>query len=382
MNDFYRHWMKPLLFRFDPEFVHHQTLQFLAWLKDSSCGQDFTRAVFPSTALPTQVCGLTFPNPLGLAAGMDKNGIAIPTWEAMGFGFCEMGGVTRFPQPGNPKPRLFRVPQTEAIINRMGFNNIGADAVLSNLPPQGRPSAAPLAINIGKSKRTPLERAHEDFCYTFERLWEQGDLFVINVSSPNTPGLRTLQDRSALHPILKALVNANKRKVSESVSGHGPKPLFVKISPDRETDQINEIVDLCMELELDGIVATNTTTQRPSPNQGSRPMVYDRETGGLSGQPLRRRSTEVIRQITSRSHGKLTVIGVGGIDGPESAWEKIAAGASLCQIYSGLIFRGPGIIRSIVNGLQAQLRHHDFKSLKEAVGSNRPYQVEPKPLQP
>ena len=371
-TEFYQRYLKPFLFRHDPEEIHHKTLSALAIIGRSPTLCDLLTNVVDVPSLPTEVSGLQFPNPIGLAAGMDKNGIAVPAWAALGLGFCEIGGVTQYPQPGNPKPRLFRSPKTEAIINRMGFNNLGADAIHSTLSRSAGTNATPLGINLGKSKRTPLEEAHSDFAYSFEKLWSLGDFFVVNVSSPNTPGLRELQDRDSLRTILKTLVDSNSRMATRQPSNSPVKPLFVKIAPDLSLTAIDDVIDLALSFGVEGIVATNTTISRPETPDTPSPKVYQ-EMGGLSGKPLRQKSTEIIRHIATQTQGKLKLIGVGGIDSAESAWEKITSGANLCQIYSGLVYHGPGLVRSIVKGISEQLVFHRFRSFEEAVGSRSPY---------
>lgn len=331
---------------------------------------DLLQELFATDDLPTTRFGIRFPNPIGLAAGMDKNGIAIPAWQALGFGFCEIGGVTRYPQLGNPKPRLFRIPETNALINRMGFNNCGADA----LAKLRRNRKFPLGINLGKSKQTPLEESASDFVYSLKKLWHLADFFVVNVSSPNTPGLRTLQEKQPLQSLLSALTKTNRQLAANYKSINIPteKPLLLKIDPDLSSAAIDDVVDLALSIPLAGLVATNTTLSRPVASDKPFPPNY-RESGGLSGQPLRKRSTEIIRRIADQTQGKLTIIGVGGICDAESAWEKITAGAHLCQIYSGLVFQGPGLIPNIVRGLANQLQCHHMKTLRQAVGSRLPF---------
>ena len=372
MTNLYQSCLKPFLFRHEPEKIHHKTLTALTWLARSPALCDLARELLKTPALPSTALGLNFKNPLGLAAGMDKNGVAVPAWEALGFGFCEIGGVTQFPQPGNPQPRLFRAPETGAIINRMGFNNLGADAILQNLNHSHTDRRAPVGINLGKSKRTELADAHLDFTYSFKKLWAYGDFFVINVSSPNTPGLRALQDKESLQTILQSLNEANQACARAENTGAKQKPLLVKIAPDLTPSAIDDVIELAMESKLAGIVATNTTISRPKATNSRSPTVYS-ETGGLSGKPLQAKSTEIIRHIAQQTEGKLTIIGVGGIDDSRSAWEKIAAGANLLQLYSGLVFKGPEIIASIIEGLTNQLEIHHFESLQDAVGSNRPF---------
>ena len=279
-----------------------------------------------------RVFGLTFPNPVGLAAGMDKNAEVLGAWEALGFGFVEAGTITAHGQPGNDKPRCFRYPPQQALINRMGFNNPGAEAVactLTKLKSSGRWPQIPVGINIGKSKVTPLEDAPSDYAASFRQLLPFGDYFVINVSSPNTPGLRQLQDRDSLAAIVRTLKSIDSSK-----------PLLVKIAPDLSDDAVKDMASLAEAEKLDGLIATNTTLDHSSVPAGSD------QTGGLSGSPLRSRSTEVLRIL--RAHTALPIIASGGVMSAESAREKLEAGASLVQIYTGFIYRGPGLIRDIV----------------------------------
>jgi dihydroorotate dehydrogenase len=285
--------------------------------------------------LRREVFGLSFPNPVGLAAGFDKNGIAIPALAALGFGSVEIGTVTAVAQPGNPKPRMFRVPEAEAIINRLGFNNRGAAAVaehLQTLRQSTRWPAVPVGINIGKSKVVPLENAIEDYLKSLRLLREHGDYFVLNVSSPNTPGLRSLQDPSALGPLCVTL----RRELTQT-------PLLLKIAPDLSWKEVDDILATAESAGISGVIATNTTIDHsgvPSPR---------RTLGGLSGTPLRERSCEVLKYIKTKS--RLPVISVGGIMNPEDALARFDAGADLIQLYTGFIYRGPGIIRSICRGL-------------------------------
>jgi dihydroorotate dehydrogenase len=311
-----------------------------------------------------QTCwGLNFANPLGLAAGFDKNGTAARAWPLFGFGFTELGTVTRYAQPGNPKPRLFRLLADQAALNRMGFNNQGADAMathLATLWPMGR-SPIPIGINLGKSKVTPLEEAAADYGYSFQKLYPWGDYFVVNVSSPNTPGLRSLQAAEQLAPILATLQAANPNH----------KPLLVKIAPDLEWEEIAAVIDLAQQYHLAGIIATNTTIRREGLKtailpQTGRPITE--EAGGISGAPLRDRATEVIRFIWKTTQGQLPIIGVGGIFTAEDAWEKITAGACLLQTYTGWIYEGPWMVRRVMEGLLQKLEEHALPSLEAAVG--------------
>lgn len=292
------------------------------------------RAAFgPAPQKPTKLFGLTFPNPVGLAAGMDKNACALRAWESLGFGFMEAGTITALPQPGNPKPRCFRYSSQQALINRMGFNNAGASAVAERLARQkssGRWPRVPVGINIGKSKVTPNDQAASDYATSYKLLLPYGDYFVINVSSPNTPNLRALQDREALADIIRTLKRLNNIK-----------PLLVKIAPDLTDEAVRDIADLAESERLAGLIATNTTL-----DHGAIPKDSD-EQGGLSGSPLRQRSTEVLRIL--RSTTKLPLIASGGIMDAASAKEKIEAGADLVQLYTGFVYKGPALIRDIVN---------------------------------
>lgn len=331
----YRQLLRPLLFCMDAEAVHHFAMGVLArvgpalrWIKPPRDSR-LTRKVF----------GVTFPNPVGLAAGFDKNAVALPAWEGLGFGFVEAGTITARPQPGNPRPRVFRIPEAGALINRLGFNNDGCDVIaarLQRLRDTVRWPRIPVGINLGKSKITPLEEATADYLLSFERLQNLGDYFVLNVSSPNTPGLRQLQERAALDDLLQAIQRRNLRQ----------RPVLVKIAPDLSWPAIEEILGLAAEHRLAGLVATNTTT-----DQSGIPAKR-RTPGGLSGQPLRERSTAVVRFIADRS--ELPVIAVGGIHSADDALEKFDAGAALVQIYTGFIYEGPTLIRAICSALLAR----------------------------
>ena len=367
MSALYRTLLRPLLFAQESEKIHNRTIKAMAWAggHPSVCKM---LSLFYSTAdLPVELFGLKFPNPVGLAAGMDKAAAAVPVWAALGFGFTELGGVTRHPQPGNPAPRMFRVVIDRALINRMGFNNPGADAMAARLAEWkngGRWPKHPVGINLGKSKITPLEEAAEDYVYSFKTLWSYADFFVVNVSSPNTPNLRQLQDKAALDEILTRLEEANKALAG----GATTKPILVKVAPDLSLEALDEILELAGPRQIAGIVATNTTITRPESSEPSAQTIYA-ESGGLSGRPLAARSTEVIRHIYRQTKGKLPIIGVGGILDSDDAWEKIAAGASLLQVYTGLVYEGPGLVREITDGLRARLKLGGFTTLREAVGS-------------
>ena len=325
-------------------------------------------ALYRSPELPVNVFGLDFPNPVGVAAGMDKNGEAVPSWQSIGYGFCEIGGVTLHKQPGNPKPRMFRVSKDKALINRMGFNNIGANALQEQLQfwkDKGLWPDSPVGINLGKSKITPLDEAPSDYSGSIKILWNHADFFVINVSSPNTPGLRDLQESKNLDSIIKKCCEINKEISAQN--GSAEKPLLVKIAPELGDGFLEDILKLVKKYKLSGIVATNTTISRPKTSHASSEKIY-KEEGGLSGVPLKNKSTEMIRKIYKVTKGKIPIIGVGGILTAEDAWEKITAGASILQIYTGLVFEGPAIAKSIVKGLKKRVESECLESLSDAVG--------------
>jgi dihydroorotate dehydrogenase len=304
--------------------------------------------------------GLKFPNPLGLAAGFDKDGVAARIWRIFGFGFAELGTVTCHAQPGNSQPRLFRLLQDRAVLNRMGFNNRGAKALADRLSAIAHQpfEPIPLGINLGKSKVTPLEDAATDYLTSFRLLKPWGDYFVVNVSSPNTPGLRSLQDAEQLGIILETLQQENQ----------GQKPLLVKIAPDLEWEAIADVVMLAQTYQLAGIVATNTTIRRDmlkTPVIAATGKPVTEEAGGISGAPLRERSTEVIRFIHQQTQGDLPIIGVGGIFTAEDAWEKLTAGASLIQAYTGLVYEGPWMARRIMQGLLRKLEQQGLSSITQ-----------------
>ncbi len=333
-SDWYERIARPLLFRMDPENAHHLALWLLRVAPYVPGALAFLRSYAPPPR-PRMLFGLKFPNPIGLAAGLDKNGVAIPAWEALGFGFVEIGTVTAQPQPGNPRPRIFRYPHQQALINRLGFNNQGADAVAARLrrlrASRWRPTI-PIGVNIGKTKTTPLPEAPADYLYSFLQLHAVADYIALNVSSPNTPGLRSLQDDEALTNLLHVLRDENARLPS-------PKPILLKIAPDLSDDSLAIITSTCEEFGLAGIIATNTTLDH------SGIMAEADEAGGLSGGPLRKRATAVI--ATLRAKTALPVIGVGGISDRASAEEKLQAGAELLQLYTGLIYRGPSLLREV-----------------------------------
>jgi len=316
---------------------------------------------------PLRRFGISFPNPIGLAAGFDKNGVAVDALAALGFGFIEVGTVTNEAQPGNPKPRIFRLPSDRALINRLGFNNDGADAVAANL--RRRLPNCTLGVNIGKSRNVAVEEAIPDYLASFEKVFSVADYVTINVSSPNTPNLRELQRRELLEDLLKALQSRNRElgKQGDGNSLARPKPLLLKIAPDLDNREIESIVDVALRNEIAGIIATNTTIQRDHLSTPAADLNAIGD-GGLSGAPLRTRSNEVISTLYRLTNGRLPIIGVGGVFTAEDAWEKIRAGAGLIQIYTGLIYEGPSVARRINQGLAAILEREGFNSFDDAVG--------------
>lgn len=364
----YRHILRPALFTQDAEAIHETTLHWLGRLGRTPLLREAVADFLPAAALPVEVAGLRFPSPVGLAAGMDKDGVALPAWAALGFGFLELGTVTWLAQQGNPRPRLFRAIPEEAIVNRMGFNNRGAAALAQTLAvwrSAGHWPGHPVGINLGKSKLTPLAEAAADYANSLRALWAHGDFFIVNVSSPNTPNLRELQEKSALDEILAALQEVNAVCARDAAAT--PKPLWVKVAPDLSLPALDQVIELAGPRRLSGLVATNTTIARPATTRAEVARVYD-EAGGLSGPPVRARSTEVVRHIYRQTRGKLPVIGVGGIASAADAWEKITAGASLVEVYSGLVFAGPALVTEILTGLSERLRAEGLASVSAAVG--------------
>lgn len=360
----YRSILRPLLFRLPPEAAHELALKTLATTFGSRlfrgiAARHYSRRPFGEL----RRLNLSFPNPVGVAAGFDKNGIAVDGLAALGFGFVEVGTVTNVPQQGNPRPRLFRMPLDRALINRQGFNNHGASALAERFA-RHRPNCL-LGINIGKSRAVDLDDATDDYLASFELIYPYADYVVVNVSSPNTPGLRELQRADALETLVVALQKRNEELTTNKLGK--PVPLLVKIAPDLSTHDMEAIVDVAGRAQLSGIIATNTTTSRAG-LRTSNASVEDCGDGGLSGAPLRQRSTDIISSLYRLTKGKMTIIGVGGIFTAEDAWEKICAGASLVQVYTGFVYQGWRIARDINEELATILRREGMKSLDEAVG--------------
>lgn len=327
--------LRPLLFRLDPETAHQLTLSLLRWAGNAAPTRDMLRAMYcvDDPSLHVRAFGLEFKNRVGLAAGYDKNGIAVPGLAALGLGHVEVGTVTLLPQMGNDKPRVWRAPEAHALVNRMGFPNNG---IAKLNPPR---TEIKLGANIGKGKDTPIENAADDYVALLQRVHAHADYVAVNVSSPNTPGLRALQSRERIEPLLKKIADA-RDALSPRV------PLLVKIAPDLSFDEIDVIVDAARNTNFDGIIATNTTLSRDGA-----PAYTGQWGGGLSGAPLRTRSTEIIRHLSEHTRGEFPIIGVGGISDAESALEKIRAGATLLQIFTGLVYEGPGLVKRINQAL-------------------------------
>jgi len=339
---------KPLLFALSPEAAHRITFQLLDLAAAFPPTRWWMRSMFchAEKKLERQVFGLSFPNPVGLAAGFDKDGKHIPGLACLGFGFIEVGTVTPLAQDGNPQPRLFRLPKDKALINRMGFNNEGLDALVENLKKlrqKGTLNGTLIGGNIGKNKVTPNETAVNDYLICFDKLFPWVDYFVVNVSSPNTPGLRELQEKEPLTRLLNLLQEKNRAQTS-------PKPILLKIAPDLTDSQLDDIADIVRATGLAGVIATNTTISRADLNT-SESEIAAIGMGGLSGVPVRERATAVIRYLRQKLGKEVAIIGVGGIDSAQSAQEKLAAGAGLVQVYTGLIYEGPGLVKQILKGI-------------------------------
>ncbi|HET6852514.1 MAG TPA: quinone-dependent dihydroorotate dehydrogenase [Pyrinomonadaceae bacterium] len=350
----YRSLLRPILFRLPPETAHELALHSLTLIPSRLIARRFDN--------PISRFGLLFPNPVGLAAGFDKNGIALRPLAALGFGFIEAGTVTLHPQPGNARPRLFRLAEDQALINRAGFNNDGAAAFARRVE-QHRPDCV-LGVSIGKSKITPLEKATEDYLASFELVYKVADYIAVNVSSPNTPQLRELQQSEQLTALLSAL---QARRLALQERYQKEVPLLVKLSPDLERRDLEMIVDVIERLQIDGIIATNTTVSRDNLRTDAKRVAACGD-GGLSGKPLSSRSTRMIAELYELTSGRIPLIGVGGIFNANDAWEKISAGASLVQLYTGFIYQGPNIAQEINEGLAKILAREGFASLDAAVG--------------
>lgn len=357
--------MRPILFSLPAESAHEFALHSLSLALGSQTARNVVERRLRSEPFgKLRRFGLEFSNPIGLAAGFDKNGTAAQALAALGFGFIEVGSVTAEPQPGNPRPRLFRLPRDRALVNRAGFNNCGAAKLAENIR-RNRPDCI-LGVNIGKTRRVDVDAAIPDYLASFDAVYDVADYLVVNVSSPNTPNLRELQRPELLADLLKNLQLRNQELARQSSLAE-PKPLLVKIAPDLNEAEIESIVEIASAEAVAGIVATNTTISRDG-LQTSRDEIEACGEGGLSGAPLRPRSNEVISLLYRLTRGRLPIIGVGGVFTATDAWEKVCAGASLIQLYTGFIYEGPGVARRINEGLAEILQREEFSSLDEAVG--------------
>ena len=353
----------PTLKLIDSERAHSHTISLLSSLGERVAGQYLLNKIYRSPELPIEVFDLLFHHPLGLAAGFDKGAEALLSWPALGFSWCEYGGVTRYPQDGNPKPRMFRANKDRALVNNMGLNNPGASAVRDRLIARkaaDRWPKSPVAANIGRSMKIDNEHVANDYSATLDILWDYADLFVLNISSPNTPGLRDLQEEDLLGDVLRSCIDIKGRK-------HESKPILLKLSPDSPDEEILETTRNAIGLGIDGFVATNTTVSRPVPlsTQSRKALAHD---GGLSGRPLHNRAIELIELVFQETGGEVPIIGVGGIDSSDTAWNAITSGASLLQMYTSLVFNGPSIVSDIAKGLVKKTNEFGFSGINEAVG--------------
>jgi dihydroorotate dehydrogenase len=349
----------------DPETAHHLAIIGLHWAGNVPGGTSLLRVMYgvqDEPELVTELWGIRFPNPVGLAAGLDKNAQAVKGFSSIGFGFMEVGTVTPIAQPGNERPRLFRLPEDEALINRMGFNNVGAEEMARNLKRSGK-HRIPIAVNIGKNKATPNEQAEDDYRRCIRALYPYGDFFVVNISSPNTPDLRNLQHGNDLCRLLDAVTD--EMQMQSEKHKDGGKPVLVKVAPDLNEEELEATVKIILDSGVSGIIATNTTIGRTGLRHPHR-----EQAGGLSGKPLTRRSTEMIRHIYRLTEGKLPIIGSGGIFTAQDAYDKIRAGASLVEVYTALIYEGPELLKTLNEGLKQILQRDGFAHISEAVGAD------------
>lgn len=366
MSYFYKNILRPLLFRANAETVHELGLRALEVSLRNSAVQDRSSRRFKVDGrLSVKRFGLEFANPVGIAAGFDKNGVVVDQLAALGFGFVEVGTVTRRPQPGNAKPRMFRLPLDRALINRLGFNNLGAEAAAERLAASRRKCV--IGVNIGKNKDIPNNAAVEDYLSCLETVYEQADYIAVNVSSPNTPGLRELQGAEHLRRLLTAL-RSRVGQLAADAGASGAKPLLLKIAPDLSEEALRDVVEISREASIDGIIATNTTISREG-LETPRPLVEACGDGGISGVPLGRRSNEVISYIYRATGGALPIIGVGGIFTAADAFQKIRCGASLVQAYTGFVYNGPGFALELNRGLIKLLEDNKFATVDDAVGT-------------
>ena len=362
----YRYIVRPSLRFLDSEKAHKLTVNALSKFAENRGSQKLLSSIYRTPNLPINVFGKLFRHPLGLAAGFDKSAQALGAWPSLGFSWAEYGGITRYPQEGNPKPRMFRSNSDAALINRMGFNNPGAQSVRDTLAQReisGKWPNVPLAANIGRSKTVSNERAPHDYADTFNLLYDYADIFVLNVSSPNTPGLRELQEEDHIREVVNACTSIRDKRA-------GLKPILLKFSPDLDRDSILSCAGAALSSGIDGFVATNTTISRPAPkNTGSRNFLS--ESGGLSGRPLHEKSIQCIGDLFDSIGNKVPIIGCGGIESPDTAWNAISNGATLIQLYSALVFQGPSVVSQITHGLNKRLKVEGFSDIQEVVGYSR-----------
>lgn len=353
----------PTLKLIDSERAHSRTISLLSSFGENPTGQYLLNQIYRSPELPIEVFDMLFHHPLGLAAGFDKGAEALLSWPALGFSWSEYGGVTRFPQEGNPKPRMFRAHKDRALVNNMGLNNPGATAVRERLIARktaDRWPKSPVAANIGRSMKVGNEHVANDYSATLDILWDYADFFVLNISSPNTPGLRDLQEEDLLEGVLRSCLEIRERKQDS-------KPILLKLSPDSSDDVTLETTRIATGLGIDGFVASNTTINRPVPRSTQSRNALARN-GGLSGRPLHQRAIELIELLFQETEGKVPIIGVGGIESRDTAWNAITSGASLLQLYSSLVFNGPSVASNIVKGLVKKTKESEFSGISEAVG--------------
>jgi dihydroorotate dehydrogenase len=360
----YKQILRPLLFRLDPEMAHDLSLEWLSRAGGLSPVQSLLKKIYAANTpeLPVELMGITFPGPVGLAAGLDKGACCVNALSCFGFGHLELGTVTPLAQPGNPKPRMFRLPEHQAIINRMGFNSGGIRPFLENIANTRK--TIPLGINLGKNAVTPIEQAADDYIIGLKQLYLYADYFTINISSPNTKNLRDLQSEDALDALLSEIMKTRQQLAAEFTR---TVPVAVKIAPDIENNNIPALAGLLIKHKLDAVIATNTTIDHSSV-KGSE---FGDETGGLSGRPLRDRANEVVSLLYRELQGKVPIIGVGGISNADDAWQRMLAGADMVQIYSSFIYNGPGIVAEIVSGLAKHVAESGAESLQQAIKSAR-----------
>ena len=368
MKPFGYNLLRPLLANTDPERAHRQTITLLKSVSQNHSLCATASRIYRNRVpeLPIELFGKQLKNPVGLAAGFDKDGVAFPALAALGFGFVELGTVTPQPQPGNSGKRIFRLEKEQSIINRLGFNSRGLDAFTKNLigyPENSRP--AMLGVNIGKNTNTPIENAIGDYDICLEKVYQFADYVVLNLSSPNSPGVRLLQQRTELSQLLNSIMR--KRTEFSDLYGGRSVPVVLKISPDLNPDQVISIAELALECKVDALIATNTTIARDRPVTSK----HYSETGGLSGELLKDQSTSIIRQLAEVTQGTISIIGVGGVSSANDAWEKLLAGATAVQLYTGMVFQGPAIVRNIVSGLSELAKTYDSEDFMSALENAR-----------